>query len=378
MDERLVKDVNEMVQSALEECKSPPRDSELGVSPNNAANVGRALRSKLRKYLRMKGDPLTIRDMREEIFDWNVRSLMVKSSCFTLDELSVKYLGKHEVKRVFFLPLYNDHDRWNFYSFQSADESKYLNFKAGYSSIIKFLSQGLNQRNIRLNSPVETIEWNHSLNKDDVNQANIKPVVVSSADNRRILADCVIVTCSLGFLKENYKKMFIPTLPLHLSRGIDSLGFGLMNKVFLDFGEPWWDPGSESFQLIWSKNGKRIFSIEKLATWTRDLTGFDILKGHRAVLVGWVGGRGAHVIEMLTERQIAEDCVALLKHFLKRDDIPSPKKLKRTTWSSNKYVRGTCSHISINCEANAVVPGTLSKPVWCTVAHKGHDKVNIT
>lgn len=251
---------------------------------------------------------------------------------------------------------------------------EYVNFRAGYSSIIKFIAQGLNERNIRLNCPVETVEWRQSINRDDKNQANTKPAVITLSDKRQILADCVIVTCSLGYLKENYKKMFNPMLPLHLSQGIESLGFGLVNKIFLDFGEPWWSPDSKGFQFIWSKNGQKIFSKAKLATWTRDLTGFDILDNHRAVLLGWVAGRGAHVIETLSERQVSDDCLNLLKHFLKTD-IPGPKRCKRTQWNSNKYIRGGCSHISINCEATAATPGTLGQPVWCTVTHKGHDKV---
>lgn len=95
MDKRLVKEIDEVVKSALGECKGI-ENSEVAV-PNNAVNVGRALRSQLRKHLRSKNDPLSIRDMREEIFDWNIRSLMVDYSCFTLDELSAKFFGERKV-----------------------------------------------------------------------------------------------------------------------------------------------------------------------------------------------------------------------------------------------------------------------------------------
>ncbi|XP_046488653.2 spermine oxidase-like, partial [Neodiprion pinetum] len=350
VDGVLVKDINDVVQSAIEECKVF-ENAEIRML-DNAANVGRILRSKLRKHLRTKGDPLTIRDMREEIFDWNVRLLMIENACFTLDELSVKYWGECQ-------PIGN---------------VEHANFEPGYSSIIKFIAQGLNQRNIRLSCPVETIEWRQSISTGNLSQANAKPVTVTLADKRRIFADCVIATCSLGYLKENYKKMFNPELPLHLSQAIECLGFGLVNKIFLDFGEPWWGPNDQGFQFIWSKNGRRIFSKQKLATWTRDLTGFNILEGHRAVLLGQVAGRGAYIVETLSEHQVALDCINLLRHFLKREDISVPRRCKRTQWHSNMYIRGAYSHISTNCDATAVTPGILGKPVWCTVTREARDK----
>lgn len=44
--------------------------------------------------------------------------------------------------------------------------------------------------------------------------------------------------------------------------------------------------------------------------------------------VGWLSGREAIYIESLTEEQIGNDCVAVLKKFLKKD-IPSPKRVIR-------------------------------------------------
>ncbi|XP_012259832.2 spermine oxidase-like [Athalia rosae] len=346
MDERLIKDINDVVQSAC----NISENLEVGDS-NTESNFGRALRSQLRKHFRIKSDPLTIRDMQEEIFDWYLRSLIIDNSCFTLDELSMKHLRNQESLGL-----------------------EQFNFTTGYSSIIKFITQGLNPKNIRLNSPVEMIEWSQNMSINNSNQLIVKPVLITLADKRQIFADCVIVTCSLGYLKANHKQLFNPELPLHLSQGIESLGFGLLNKIYLDFGEPWWEPNSKGFQLIWSKNGQKVFTKQKFATWTRDLTGFEVVKNHKAVLQGWVGGRGAYIIEMLSERQIAEDCANLLRHFLKKGDIPLPKRLKRTQWHSNKYIRGAYSHIPVNCDANSVTPGTLTKPVWCTITHKGHDK----
>lgn len=195
------------------------------------------------------------------------------------------------------------------------------------------------------------------------------PLALNTSNNTRILADCVIITCSLGYLKENYEKMFIPPLPTPFKEGIECLGFGLINKIFLDFGVPWWGPNAKGFQLLWNEG---VCFNKKLAVWTRDLIGFDILPNHEAVLLGWVGGRGAYTVETLSEQQIATDCENLLKHYLKLDQISPIKRCLRTRWNANKYVRGSYSHITTRCDAKEITPRRLSEPIWGKVV-RGHE-----
>lgn len=189
--------------------------------------------------------------------------------------------------------------------------------------------------------------------------------MATTSDGTQIFADAVIVTCSLGYLKENHKKIFQPPLPDVISAAIENLGFGSINKIFLDFGEQaWWKPGTKGFQLLWHRDNDLRF----LPEWARDLTGFEVLANHPAVLVGWVGGSGACTIESLSEDTIARDCMNLLTHYLKRHDIPSVKKCIRTKWNENKYVRGGYSHITKSCDVNKITPSTLAEPVWATVS----------
>ncbi|XP_076302846.1 spermine oxidase-like [Lasioglossum baleicum] len=174
--------------------------------------------------------------------------------------------------------------------------------------------------------------------------------------------------------EKNYKAMFIPPLPTPFSQGIECLGFGLINKIFLDFGVPWWKPGTKGFQLL-RKEGR--FSNKELAIWTRDLTGFDIQPNHEAVLLGWVGGRGAYIVETLSEQQVATDCENLLKHYLKLDKISPIKRCLRTRWNANKYIRGSYSHITTRCDANGITPGCLSEPIWGKAIGEHHSKHHV-
>lgn len=46
-------------------------------------------------------------------------------------------------------------------------------------------------------------------------------------------------------------------------------------------------------------------------------------------VAGWLSGKEALYMESLTEDQIAEDLVEVLKKFLQKDHIPSPSKIVR-------------------------------------------------
>lgn len=245
-------------------------------------------------------------------------------------------------------------------------------FKSNYSSITKIIADNLNKNNLRLESPVEKVEWRDKLTKEE----NLKSILITLNDNKKIYANCVIITCPLGFLKENYKKMFHPPLPNYLCRGIESLGFGLINKIFLEFNEIWWKIGTRGFQFIWQRENQNLHLNDKLPMWTRDLTGFDIIKEKKnGIFLGWIGGRGAYIIETLSEQQIAEDCLKLLKYFLKNNNIPFPRRCLRTRWYDNKFVRGAYSHITTKCDKNRISCGTLSEPVWGSISDNHEVKV---
>lgn len=219
---------------------------------------------------------------------------------------------------------------------------------------------------------MEVIEWQQNIN---INESE-KSIILTLSDERQILTKCVIITCSLGHLKENYQNMFVPPLPYNYTLGIECLGFGLINKIFLDFGQSWWKPDTKGFQFIWHKNNINVFSEKSLATWTKDLTGFDVLQNHQGVLLGWVGGQGASIIETLSEEEVATDCLNLFKYFLKIDNIPTVQKCIRTQWNANKYIRGSYSHISVNCDRKKVTPGILAEPIWGTITKENSTKVN--
>ncbi|XP_043460908.1 spermine oxidase-like [Leptopilina heterotoma] len=343
IDSHLVIKVDDFVRYTLEECEKFANDNKI-LQPEIHQNIGKVLRTRFNKYLEATNDTEKNKNIMKDLFDWNIKFLNIDNSCLSIDELSVKGWG----------------------NFQFVGGQEHSIFKSSYSSITKIIADNLNKNSLRLNSPVEKVEWCEELR----NEENFKSILVTLNDNKKIYANCVIITCSLGFLKENYQRMFHPPLPNYLSRGIECLGFGLINKIFLEFNEIWWKRGTRGFQFIWRRDNEEFPSSGKLPTWTKDLTGFDILKDEKnGIFLGWIGGRGAHIIETLSEQQIAEDCLQLLKFFLKNNNIPFPRRCLRTRWYDNKFVRGAYSHITTKCDNNGVSCGILSEPVWGFVSN---------
>jgi hypothetical protein len=69
--------------------------------------------------------------------------------------------------------------------------------------------------------------------------------------------------------------------------------------------------------------------VLQCSSWTRDITGFDVIDGHEGVLLGWVGGKGAELVEEITEDEIGQQCTELLKKFTLNENIPLPCQVIR-------------------------------------------------
>jgi monoamine oxidase len=64
-------------------------------------------------------------------------------------------------------------------------------------------------------------------------------VTVTSTDGTTYDADIVVVTLPLGVLKARSVE-FEPELPSWKTDAIDRLGFGLLNKLVMEFDEAWY------------------------------------------------------------------------------------------------------------------------------------------
>ncbi|XP_039281827.1 uncharacterized protein LOC111063254 isoform X2 [Nilaparvata lugens] len=187
------------------------------------------------------------------------------------------------------------------------------------------------------------------------------PISVICENNVQYRTSHVIVTSSLGYLKRNHESLFSPSLPKGLVKAIETMGFNVINKIFLIYKEPWWSKDEKGFQIMW--RGKQNCSLNHKEYWMRSLTGFDVLSNFDNVLLGWVGGRGAVEMEALSEEEISLHCTSLLARLTRRSDLPKPAQVIRSQWHSNRFVCGGYSHTTSRCDQTCG-PESLQAPVF--------------
>ena len=106
---------------------------------------------------------------------------------------------------------------------------------SGYIKIFEPLTKDLN---IIKNSKVTEIIQNSTTNKVTVNTT---PTIKSSGESdKTYTADYVVVTVPLGVLKNN-KISFVPALSQKKQKAINNIGFGLLDKMVVEFEEVFWE-----------------------------------------------------------------------------------------------------------------------------------------
>ncbi|ONH97781.1 hypothetical protein PRUPE_7G209800 [Prunus persica] len=106
----------------------------------------------------------------------------------------------------------------------------------GYLSIVQSLASVLPPGLIQLGRKVTKIEWQQPETHINNGYDDTRPVKLHFSDGSVMLADHVIVTVSLGVLKASIQQdsgMFNPPLPSFKTEAISRLGFGVVNKLFL-------------------------------------------------------------------------------------------------------------------------------------------------
>lgn len=102
--------------------------------------------------------------------------------------------------------------------------------KQGYGKLAERMSEGFVKEGGELKLGVEVSEIKYD-----------KRVEVTAKDGSTFEADYCVVTLPLGVLKKSSVK-FSPALSEEKHRAIQSLGYGILNKVLLVFQECFWDP----------------------------------------------------------------------------------------------------------------------------------------
>ncbi|XP_041983996.1 lysine-specific histone demethylase 1A-like [Aricia agestis] len=254
---------------------------------------------------------------------------------------------------------------WNEVSTQSSYEDlggslHYSWNKHGYKTFFEILlnkynnGPGLPSLDIKLNKEVTQIKWPKDSTGD---------VEVVCKDGEIFTADNVIVTVSLGVLKERYSELFKPALPQKKIESIKVMSMGLLDKIIFQFDEPWWKSMTyDSIFLLWRGEDKRKVSIED--NWTTKIYGATTPMGSDNTLTLWISGENAKLMETLPEEVVRSKAFGVIKQFMGANfTIPRPTGMIRSTWYSNPYTRGSYTFDDVGFPQHPNARNILGEPL---------------
>ncbi|XP_055916918.1 spermine oxidase-like [Eupeodes corollae] len=233
--------------------------------------------------------------------------------------------------------------------------------ETGYHQILRLLMKsteinalGVLDQRVKLGKPVKKITWSATDNEE-------ARVQVKCEDDEILEADHVIVTVSLGVLKEKHSTLFEPKLPAEKTSAIETLGFGTVDKIFMEFTTQFWPSDWLGFSILWREEElKEIRGTER--AWMEDVYGFYTVAHQPRILSAWVVSSNARHMETLSQQEILEGSMYLLRKFL-RWEIPLPVNFKTTSWYTNENFRGSYSFQSMKAEEINAKPSHLASPL---------------
>lgn len=172
----------------------------------------------------------------------------------------------------------------------------------------------------------------------DNNTVNFNGVTVNCADGSNYNADHVIVTTSLGVLKNFHESLFIPELPSYKVNSIEGIGFGTVNKILLKFPTKWWPSDLKGFSLLWTdedranlRKKEHLFGpLNNGRSWLEDIFGFYVIDSHPRVLLSFVVGESSQKVELLSDELVVGGCMYLLRKFAGwKYDVPDADEILR-------------------------------------------------
>ncbi|XP_021913725.1 peroxisomal N(1)-acetyl-spermine/spermidine oxidase-like isoform X2 [Zootermopsis nevadensis] len=239
----------------------------------------------------------------------------------------------------------------------------------GYATVFDLLMQSIPdpkeelpvKYKIHYHNEVAKIKW------DNLPEEYMNKVIVECSDGISYLADFVLVTVSLGVMKEKAQTMFQPVLPSTKLNAIKGLGFGVVDKIFLKFPHRWWPDNYTNFGFLWPHDDAcNLNSVKQEDCWDRALNKFSEVDNLPLILCGWLSGPAARYMEQLSDEEVKHKVVQLLDRFIGKTfnvTVPAPDLFLRSAWSSDPHFRGSHSFYSTETEKIGVSAAQLAEPV---------------
>ncbi|KAM0032893.1 putative spermine oxidase transcription regulator Homeodomain-LIKE family [Helianthus debilis subsp. tardiflorus] len=213
--------------------------------------------------------------------------------------------------------------------------------KGGYGAIVDSLKDGLH---IHLNCIVTDIYRQ----QEDESQKKVK---VSTQNGKIFTGDAVLITVPLGCLKAETIK-FSPSLPEWKYSSIKRLGFGVLNKVILEFPEVFWDDSVDYFGATAEQTDQRgwcfmFWNVKKTV--------------NAPVLIALVVGKAAINDQDLTPSDHVNHALAVLRKLFGKATVCDPVASVVTDWGRDPFSYGAYSYVAVGASGEDY--DTLGRPV---------------
>ncbi|XP_061350780.1 lysine-specific histone demethylase 1 homolog 3-like isoform X2 [Gastrolobium bilobum] len=200
--------------------------------------------------------------------------------------------------------------------------------KGGYSTVTECLGEGLA---IHLNHVVTNVSYG---SKEPGQGDKVK---VSTSNGNEFFGDAVLITVPLGCLKAETIK-FSPPLPPWKYSSIQRLGFGVLNKVILEFPSVFWDDAVDYFGATAEETSKRghcfmFWNVRKTVG--------------APVLIALVVGKAAIYGQNLSSSDHVNHALMVLRKLFGEASVPDPVAYVVTDWGRDPFSYGAYSYVSV-------------------------------
>ncbi|KAK4429336.1 Lysine-specific histone demethylase 13 [Sesamum alatum] len=204
--------------------------------------------------------------------------------------------------------------------------------KGGYSAVVESLAKGIC---IHLDHVVTDISY---CTKDsETNNSMHKKVKVSTSSGKEFSGDAVLVTVPLGCLKVETIK-FSPPLPQWKYLSIKRLGFGVLNKVVMEFPEVFWDDTIDYFGATADDTNQRgwcfmFWNVKKTVG--------------APVLIALVVGKAAIDGQNISSSDHVSHALLVLRKLFGEHKVSDPVASVVTDWGRDPYSYGAYSYVAV-------------------------------
>lgn len=203
--------------------------------------------------------------------------------------------------------------------------------KGGYSTVVEALGEELI---IHYNHVVTDITYRSTDSETSDGWGKVK---VSTSNGSEFSGDAVLITVPLGCLKAESIK-FSPPLPQWKFSAIQRLGFGVLNKVVLEFPEVFWDDtvdyfGATAEETDWRGECFMFWNIKKTVG--------------APVLIALVVGKAAVDGQNMRSCDHVDHAVMVLRKIFGEASVPDPVASVVTDWGRDPFSYGAYSYVAI-------------------------------